>query len=189
TPLMHPFRDGARNGHARAHRFRARPPLHRRLAGDGAALYERAARWGSKASCRGAPMRRTVASRGCLLTNVFSEPVDCGLYAAHAVRYPQGVEANLDNAEYTQDHRRIDVSHVRDPKSLAGQFTDANAKHDTALVVAIVHQLARISIAIHDNGRDCVGTLVCFRNVEPERMALRPPTNGTAHRLCQQAMP
>src|SRR5262245_17464922 len=129
------------------------------------------------------------ASRGCLLANVFSEPVDRGLYAAHAVRYPQGVEANLDNAEYTQDHRRIDVSHVRDPKSLAGQFTYANAKHNTAFVVAIVHQLARISVAIHDNGRDCVGTLVCFRNVEPERMALRPPTNGTAHRLCKQAMP
>src|SRR5262249_29765461 len=60
--------------------------------------------------------------------------------------------------------RRIDVSHVRDPKSLAGQFTDSDAKHDTALVVAILHQLARTSVAIHDNSRDGVGTLVRFRN-------------------------
>ncbi len=41
------------------------------------------------------------------------------LRAAPAVRHVQRRERHLHNAERAEDHRRVDVAHVRDPKRLA----------------------------------------------------------------------
>src|SRR4029453_13033291 len=111
--------------------------------------------------------------------NIGPEPFDRGLRAALAVRYPQRPERDFDGAERAQDHRGIDVPHMRDAKRLARQLAEADAEHDTALLVAVVDQPARIGPAVHDNGRHGVGALLRLPDVENEGLAPRPGPDGT----------
>ena len=89
----------------------------------------------------------------------FSQPFDRGFSPALAVRDFERVEADLDDAQRAQNHRRVDVSHMGDPEGLALQFTDPDAKHHAAFLLAIIMQRGRIVIASHHHGRDRVGPL------------------------------
>jgi hypothetical protein len=59
--------------------------------------------------------------------HAFAEPVDRGFGAAFAVGNIERVEADFDDAEGTEDHRRIDVAHVGDAEGLALQLADPDA--------------------------------------------------------------
>src|SRR5262249_30937522 len=161
-----------------------------RLLPEAETLERFAFRWNRK------PLQRSRAARAvsqdavvALLGNIGAEPFDRGLRAALAVRYSQRFERDFDGAERAQDHRRIDVPHMRDAKRLARELAEADAEHDTAFLVAVVDQPARIGPAVHDDGRYGIRALLGFRDVESQRLALGPFRNGAADRLRQQAMP
>ena len=54
------------------------------------------------------------------------------------------VEADLDDAERAQNHRRVDVAHMGDAKCLAGEVADAGAEHHAAFFLAVALQRRRI---------------------------------------------
>src|SRR6516165_6420632 len=64
--------------------------------------------------------------------HTFSEIIDGRLDAASAVRDAERVEADFDDAQRAEDHRRVDVAHMGDPGRLACEFADPDAEHDAA---------------------------------------------------------
>src|ERR1700691_1465847 len=88
-------------------------------------------------------------SRGRSGADVFAEPLDRGLEAALAVRDIERVEADFDDAERAQDHRRVDVAHMGDEERLACEFADPDAQHHAAFLLAIALQRHRIVAVAH----------------------------------------
>ena len=97
-------------------------------------------------------------------------------------------EADLDHAERAEDHRCVDVAHVRDAKCAPGQLADPGAEHDAALVLAIGLQAGGIVAVAHANGGDRIRPFSRRFDVEGEDLSLRPCRNGAADGLGQQAM-
>src|SRR5512146_3505609 len=58
------------------------------------------------------------------------EPVHGGLDAAVAVRDAERLERHLDDAQRAEDHRRVDMAHMRDAERLAGEVADAVAEDE-----------------------------------------------------------
>src|SRR6267142_6239401 len=77
-------------------------------------------------------------------THAFAEPVGCGLEAALAVRNSKRVEADFDDAQGAQNHRRVDMPHMGDAERLARQFADPDPEHHAAFLLAIALQRKRI---------------------------------------------
>ena len=119
--------------------------------------------------------------------HTFAEPLDRGLGAALAVRDIERIEADFDDAERAQDHRRVDVAHMGDPERLAGEFADPDAEHHAAFLLAVALQRSRI-VAVHHHRRDRVGALAGLGDVEAEHLALGPDRDRAAHRFAEQAM-
>src|SRR5579859_7068034 len=73
-----------------------------------------------------------------LRAHILAEIGDRRLQAALAMRHLERVEADLDDAERAQNHRRVDMAHMGDAECLALQIADAHAEHDAAFLLAIV---------------------------------------------------
>ena len=76
------------------------------------------------------------AADSALGLHLLAQPVDRRLGAALAVRDAKSLEPDLDHAQRAQHHRRVDMAHVGDANSLAGEFADALAEDDAAFLVA-----------------------------------------------------
>ena len=61
----------------------------------------------------------TIAVSGASRLHTFTQPLDRRLGAALAVGNAERIEADFDDAEGAQDHRRIDVAHMGDAERLA----------------------------------------------------------------------
>src|SRR3954468_5247906 len=79
-----------------------------------------------------------------LRSDVLAEIFDRGSGSALAVRNLKRVEANLDDTERAQDHRRIDMAHMGDAERLAGEVADTGAEHHAAFFLAVALQRGRI---------------------------------------------
>jgi hypothetical protein len=59
--------------------------------------------------------------------HLLAQPVDRRLGAALAVRDAKSIEPDLDHAKRAEHHRRVDMAHMSDANSLAGELADALA--------------------------------------------------------------
>src|SRR5262249_39672260 len=94
------------------------------------------------------PSARTEATRRArshLGAPLASKILRSGLEAAASVREPQRAEGHLDRAEHAEDHRCVDVAHVRDPERAALQITDPATEDDATLLATIVAERARLA--------------------------------------------
>src|SRR6185312_13934336 len=142
---------------------------------------------------RSAPRSHDMGSNQPIATepsgpDTLAEPFDRGPGASRAVRDAERLQPDLDNAQRAQDHRRIDMTHMGDPKRLTDEFADAGSEHEPALLLAKALQRDRIVATRYRHRRDGVGALSGFRDVEAERLALGPVRNRAAHRLGEQAV-
>jgi hypothetical protein len=55
---------------------------------------------------------------------MLAERKDCRLRAAFAMGYAQRFERHLRGADCAENHRRVGVTHMRDPEGLAGEIAD-----------------------------------------------------------------
>src|SRR3954467_64094 len=72
------------------------------------------------------------------------KPFDSGFETALAMRDAQRIEADFDDAKRAEDHRRVDVPHMRDPERLALQVADSHAQHHAAFLLAVALQRRRL---------------------------------------------
>src|SRR5262245_34526796 len=103
-----------------------------------------------------------------------AQPFDCSLDSAGAVLNAQGTERHLYDAECPEYPRSIDVTHVRDPESIAVQLAKPASKRDATLEIAVVVQQARIASIGQEHSCYRIGTLAGFGNVEPDCRSLLP---------------
>src|SRR5688500_5775706 len=98
-----------------------------------------------------------------LRLHLIAQPVDGGLRAALAVRDAERAQRHFDHAERAEDHRRIDVAHVRDTEGLAGEIADAVPQRHAAVLVTVGAEPLRV-VAVHQHGRNGVAALTGLGN-------------------------
>src|SRR3974390_198626 len=104
---------------------------------------------------------------------LLTEPVDCRLSAAAAMRNLQRGQCHLDDAEGSEDHWRIHVPHMRDAERLPGEITNAGAQHNAALLIAVGAQRVGV-ITVGQHWRYGVAPFARLDDVEAEHLAFRP---------------
>lgn len=102
------------------------------------------------------------------------------------MRNAESPQRHLDDAERTEDHRRIDMTHVRDAEGFAVQPPEPPSKGDTAFEIAVIMQKTRVISVSQKHGCHRVGTLARFYDVDLDCFALLPNRNRAAHRLGKQ---
>src|SRR3984893_8703179 len=129
-----------------------------------------------RGACHRARIRATrwLAMTVSSSTDTFAEPLNRGLEASLAVRDRKRVEADFDDTQRAQDHRRVDVPHMGDPERLARKFADPALAHHAAFLPALTLQRQRIVTACHQHGGDRIRPLSGFRDVEAEHLAFGP---------------
>jgi len=109
-----------------------------------------------------------------------AEPFDRSLDAS--------LGAHLDDTEYTEYHRSIDMAHVGDAESFALHLSKPRPEYNAAFGTAVILQWQGIATIGHKDGRYRIGTLVRFRNIEIQCLSFLPYRNGTADCLGQQTV-
>ena len=81
--------------------------------------------------------------------DLFCNRFNRSLSATRTMWDAEGLEANFDDTESTQNHRCVDMAHVGDAKAFAVQVPNGDADHDAAFLATIGSQLIWIAPTIH----------------------------------------
>src|SRR5437016_4629344 len=103
---------------------------------------------------------------GTVRRHALCEELDRCLRAAAAMRNAERAKPHLDHAERAEDHRRIDVPHVRDAEALAFALPERAAKRDAAFLAAIVDERLCALAVSRDHRRDGIAALLRLGDVE-----------------------
>src|SRR5437016_12908127 len=98
----------------------------------------------------------------CSRVHPLTEPFDRSLDASLAVRDAQRIETYLDDTEYAEYHRSIDMAHVGDAESFALHLSEPRPEYNAAFGTAVILQWEGIATIGHKDGRYRIGTLVRF---------------------------